>query len=201
MAAQGPACAIVAGAATLYRNYFAPVGTQIGHTCDRQIDCLAGVGQSLEAVLGMPVGEIWSMCNGYAQCSRAGLKAIADWIETATPAQVDEIRSRLCVGLHWDVEVTDAEGPTRPMVSQAFCSALPVAYFSQVPSPFWRRFGIGLGSSVRGDAVGRGVFGNREDWIQQAIRRALKLASAYELDVRVVSYGTPSRQILSEEFG
>lgn len=29
---QGPACAIAAGAATLYRNYFAPVGTQSGQT-------------------------------------------------------------------------------------------------------------------------------------------------------------------------
>lgn len=29
---QGPICTIAAGAATVYRNYFAPVGDQIGHS-------------------------------------------------------------------------------------------------------------------------------------------------------------------------
>ena len=33
---QGPACAIAAGAATIYRNYFAPVGDGHGQTKDRQ---------------------------------------------------------------------------------------------------------------------------------------------------------------------
>ena len=41
---QGPACAIAAGAATIYRNYFVPVGDGVGQTADRQIDALAGVG-------------------------------------------------------------------------------------------------------------------------------------------------------------
>ena len=34
---QGPACAIAAGAATIYRNYFAPVGGSIGQTTERQL--------------------------------------------------------------------------------------------------------------------------------------------------------------------
>ena len=38
---QGPACAIAAGAATIYRNYFAPVGNKFGQTKDRQLDGLA----------------------------------------------------------------------------------------------------------------------------------------------------------------
>ena len=33
---QGPACAIAAGAATIYRNYFAPVGGGHGQTKNRQ---------------------------------------------------------------------------------------------------------------------------------------------------------------------
>ncbi len=44
---QGPACAIAAGAATVYRNYFVPVGGQIGQTQDRQIDCLKDIGTAL----------------------------------------------------------------------------------------------------------------------------------------------------------
>jgi hypothetical protein len=38
---QGPACAIAAGAATIYRNYFAPVAGKEGQTKDRQFDGLA----------------------------------------------------------------------------------------------------------------------------------------------------------------
>jgi hypothetical protein len=37
------------------------------------------------------------------------------------------------------VEVTDAEDERRPIVSQAFCSALPVAY-SIVPPSYWEAF-------------------------------------------------------------
>jgi len=220
---QGPACAIAAGAATVYRNYFAPVGGQIGQTRDRQIDCLAGVGEGLAAVLGIPAVELWSMQNGYAACSRLGLGAISAWMEGASPAQVDEIRSRLCIGLHWDVEVTDAEGPTRPMVSQAFCSALPVAYYPEVPRPQWRHFASlvleaayeatllaaacnaerGVSNIVMLTLLGGGAFGNREEWIHGAMRRALQLASGLELDVRLVSYRAPSREMMDlvKEFG
>src|SRR5207248_840727 len=37
---QGPACAIAAGAATIYRNYVAPVDGQAGQTSTRQLDAL-----------------------------------------------------------------------------------------------------------------------------------------------------------------
>ena len=40
---QGPACAIAAGAATIYRNYFAAVDGASGQTRERQID---GLGRS-----------------------------------------------------------------------------------------------------------------------------------------------------------
>ena len=42
---QGPACAIAAGAATIYRNYFAPVGGNDGQTTERQFDGLADLGR------------------------------------------------------------------------------------------------------------------------------------------------------------
>ena len=44
---QGPACALAAGAATIYRNYFA-------QTPDTQLDALADVGIALGAVLETP---------------------------------------------------------------------------------------------------------------------------------------------------
>jgi len=44
---QGPACAIAAGAGTIYRNYFARVKGQIGQAASNQIDCLADIGAAL----------------------------------------------------------------------------------------------------------------------------------------------------------
>jgi hypothetical protein len=50
--------------------------------------------------------------------------------------------------------------------------------------------------------LGGGAFGNHADWIHAAMRRALELVSCFGLDVRVVSYGKPSRETLTlvEEF-
>jgi hypothetical protein len=222
---QGPACAIAAGAATIYRNYFAPVRETAGQTSTRQLDGLADVGAALGTVLGLPVQALWSMRNGYALCTRAGLDDIADWIESSMPDQIDGVRGKLKVGVHRHVEVTDpsTEGEGNlPVVSQAFCSALPVSY-TQVPQIHWRAFAslvlesayeaamwAALASHQRGESnivlltsLGGGAFGNREEWILGAMRRAFQLAVGFNLDVRIVSYGEPSRALvqLSEEFG
>jgi len=37
---QGPACAIAAGAATIYRNYFLPINGASGQTATRQVDVI-----------------------------------------------------------------------------------------------------------------------------------------------------------------
>jgi hypothetical protein len=66
-----------------------------------------------------------------------------------------------------------------------------------------------LASHQRGESnivlltsLGGGAFGNREEWILGAMRRAFQLAASYDLDVRIVSYGEPSRALvqLSGEF-
>ena len=64
-----PACAIAAGAATIYRNYFVPMDVGIGQAEDRQIDCLADIG----AAPGNDAGSLWRMRKGYAQCT-------SDWL-------------------------------------------------------------------------------------------------------------------------
>jgi hypothetical protein len=51
---QGPACAIAAGAATIYRNYFAPVGGSYEQAADRQLDGLADLGEALSEALKQP---------------------------------------------------------------------------------------------------------------------------------------------------
>jgi hypothetical protein len=100
---QGPACAIAAGAATIYRNYFAPLAGRQGQTADRQMDGLAGIGEALSEVLGKPVSELWSMRNGYALRSRSGLDAIAGYLDALSPTELDD----LCAQLLGTVRVLD----------------------------------------------------------------------------------------------
>lgn len=219
---QGPACAIAAGAATIYRNYFVPVNGSHGQTTERQLDGLADLGEFFSATLNRPVASLWLMQNGYALCSRTGLDAIAAYLGALQPKQIDVLRGKLCIGVHRDVEVTDAEGEHRPLVSQAFCSALPVAY-TGVSSSHWRPFASlvleaayeatmlaavlnkqrGVSNVVLLTLLGGGAFGNEEDWIMAAIRRALKMMSGFELDVRLVSYSepVPAIQRLVKDFG
>ena len=44
-----------------------------------------------------------------------------------TSAQLDALRGLVRIGPHWNVEASDAADPSQ-LVSQACCSALPVAY-------------------------------------------------------------------------
>jgi hypothetical protein len=207
---QGPACAIAAGAATIYRNYFAPVANQQGQTAERQIDALAELGTALSDATGQPVAALWRMQNGYALATQTGLQAIAACLEALSEEQRDALRGKLCIGLHRDVEVTDAEGDC-PLVSQAFCSALPVAY-TKVPAPLWAPFARlvleaayeatlraavlnaarGASNVVLLTSLGGGAFGNDESWIGAAMERALTLMAQRDLAVRLVSFGAPS---------
>lgn len=212
---QGPACAISAGAATIYRNYFAPVGDGFGQTAERQIDGLTEMGKVLSRATGLPVSDLWEMQNGYALCSKSGLRAISKHIEALSPEAVDTLAGTLCVGLHRDVEVTEAGGPNRPIVSQIFCSALPVKY-STVPTSEWKTFAslilraaydatilAGVLNAHRGASnvvlltrLGGNAFGNADEWIDAAMRSALIVAADLNLNVKIVSYHEPSDSIL-----
>jgi hypothetical protein len=135
---------------------------------------------------------------------------------------LDAFRGKLCIGIHRDVEVTEAVGEKRPLVSQVFCSALPVAYTSVAPS-HWKAFAslvlegayeATLWAAVQNaqrdasnvvllTSLGGGAFGNDKGWIIAAMRRALEMMREIELDTKLVSYGAPSRALLqmAEEFG
>ena len=95
---QGPACAMAAGAATIYRNYCVPVGDRIGQTSDRQLDALAGLGSALSDLVDLPVSGLWRMQNGYALCTREGLTAITCLLDEAPEDLLDLLRGH--VG-HW----------------------------------------------------------------------------------------------------
>lgn len=211
---QGPACAIAAGAATIYRNYFVPVDGGIGQTADRQIDNLAGVGTALAELTGMPVGELWTMSNGYALGTKEGLRAIG-WLLDESPEEVrDTLRGHLAIGLHRDVQVTDVDGDERRLVSQAFGSALPLGY-SDRPQSEWEPFArlvleatyeaTLLAAAEQADnggsnivlltRVGGGAFANDEKWITDATERALRVVEDAGLDVRIVGYSSISSEV------
>jgi hypothetical protein len=218
---QGPTCAIAAGAATIYRNYCVPVDGQTGQTHDRQLDGLAHVGTALATELGRPVAELWTMRNGYALCTHTGLRATDDLIAKRDEAWLDDLRSKLAIGLHRDVEVTGAGAQRGRTVSQAFCSALPVAY-SSVPQSNWEIFArlileaayeatmlaaveqaaAGGSNTVLLTRLGGGVFGNADAWIDDAIVRSLNIVEHAGLDVRLVSYGNvgASMQSISDKW-
>jgi hypothetical protein len=161
------------------------------------------------------------MKNDYAMCAKAGLNSVNDHLNSLKSEQLDTLRGKLCVGLHQDVEVTEAESDRPPLVSQVFCSALPVAY-TRVPSNVWGPFASlileaayeatmhaavlnakrGASNVVFLTQLGGGAFGNHEDWIDAATRRSLEKMRETNLDVRLVSYGMPPRSIvrLAEDF-
>jgi hypothetical protein len=206
---QGPACAIACGAGTIYRNYFVMIGDQQGQTASRQINCAERLGR----LLGNEDENLWSMENGYLFPTEHGLSQINEKLESLEEIDLDHYRASLCIGLQWNTTVT-LPGASH-QVTQAYCSALPVAYGLQ-PTDQWTTFAkfileaayeatvcaAIINRAVNGSnrlyltMLGGGVFGNREGWITDAIYRAMTKYRDEDLDVKIVSYGSPKRSIM-----
>lgn len=199
---QGPACAIAAGAGTIYRNYFAKVQGQPGQTADRQINCLEDVGTAL----GNEREDLWRIQNGYALASEAGLRRVGEKLQQMSAAEISRLRGRLRIGIQRGTEVT-LPGAGHE-VTQVYTSALPVAY-SSAPAEMWAPFGklvleaayeATLRAGIKNGRqngnwevyltlLGGGAFGNPTGWIIGAIRRALSACQDWPLDIAIVSYG------------
>jgi hypothetical protein len=212
---QGPACAIAAGAGTIYRNYFASVNGQIGQSESNQIDCLADLGRGL----GNADHRLWQMRNGYALASRRGLIEMSNRLRAASEDERDELRQLLRIGIQWNTQVTLKDCTHR--VSQAYCSALPVAYANHAAG-LWEDFArLVLEASYEATMctailnaqstganrmfltlLGGGAFGNETHWITDGITRALRLYGNWNIEVAIVSYGVSNRGVrqLVEQF-
>lgn len=198
---QGPACAMAAGAGTIYRNYRVPLPGGVGQTAERQINTLADLG----AALGHAEAPLWEYRNGYVLCSCDGLARIGSRLAAADATERERLRGLLRIGLHWEVEVTDAETAPGPRVTQAYCSAMPVAY-GDPPASAWEPIarlvleaayeatllaGIlnarrGLSNRVLLTRLGGGAFGNDPTWIDDAINRALAKVGGGRLEILAV---------------
>ena len=158
------------------------------------------------------------MRNGYAVASHSGLVEIAHRLQASSESEIDRLRQALRIGIQWNTQVTLND--SKHTVSQAYCSALPVAY-SEHASHLWAAFaGLVLEASYEATICtailnatsngnnrvfltlpGGGAFGNEMDWILGAIQRALHLYKHVDLDVAIVSYGSSNhdvQQLVSE---
>ena len=207
---QGPASAIACGAGTIYRNYFVDLGTQIGQTAHKQIDCLSDVG----AILNNRERKLWAMTNGYALANSEGLKSISRELSGLTETDYEALKGKLRIGVQNNAEVTISADKIK--VSQCYCSALPVGY-SNIPALQWEAFSrfvleatyeatfhAALQNFKRTGnnrlfltLVGGGVFGNKSEWIFDAIGLALSRFAKAPLDVKIVSYGASNSQVRS----
>ena len=202
-ATQGPACAISCGAGAVERNYFTPLAGGVGQSSTRQIDNLADLG----ARLGNRSGRLWTMRNGYALVSDRGLEQLSQILSTATTAELRELRGLIRVGHQSRTEVT-LPGAGH-LVSQVYCSALPVAYGGGHPDD-WEPFArlvleasyeatllLALEEKRSGGSgklfltlLGGGVFGNRSEWILDAIEAAIDRVEPHGLTIEIVSHGS-----------
>jgi hypothetical protein len=200
---QGPACAMAAGAGTIYRHYLVPLPGGAGQTAERQLNTLADLG----AALGHGEAPLWEYRNGYALCTHAGLARIRSHLAAADAAEGERLRGLLRIGLHWDVEVIDAETAPGPCVTQAYCSAMPVAY-GDPPASAWEPIArlvleaayeatllAGILNARRGRSnrvlltrLGGGAFGNDPTWIDAAIDCALARVGGCGLVILAVQH-------------
>lgn len=207
---QGPACAIACGAGTIYRNYFVPIAAELGQSRDRQLDCLDEIGRYFRN----PERGLWTMRNGYMLPTQQGIQQIASELKNLDANSIDQIRCRLKIGIQASTQVTLNE--SQHLVTQIYCSALPVAYTDLAEeaweplariilegayeATFW---GALMQYQETGNRnlyltiLGGGAFGNPLEWIIDAIDRSLRLFSQSGLCVKMVSYGRSRAEVRS----
>ena len=205
---QGPACSICCGAGTIYRNYFVELKEQIGQSANKQVDCLSTIGLHFRNA----ERELWRMQNGYCFPTAAGLAQIESELSAMSDDELDAVRGKLRVGVQARTAVTTSD--SKHLVTQVFCSALPVAY-SDLPTASWNLFPklildatyeATFSLAVQNMAetgcnnlfltlVGGGVFGNRLEWIFSAIERAFEIFSDRSLNAHIVSYGRSNEAV------
>ena len=152
------------------------------------------------------------MSNGYALLNQDGLLNINSQLSKLNDNEREELKEVLKIGIQWHAEVTLSD--SKHTVSQAYCSALPVAY-SRIEKIYCEVFAriileatydatlyaalINLDKTgcnkVYLTLVGGGVFGNEPDWIIESLSKTIKKFKNTPLDVGIVSYGNSNQKV------
>lgn len=216
---QGPACAIACCAGLIYRNYFVPVGEQLGQSAKRQLNMLAALEQALMHYFSQQntneyadIAKPWVMQNGYALPSKQQLILINKVLAGLNPNEYQQIKALVCIGLQQDTQVTIKQASH--LVTQAYCSAMPVAY-NYHSDALWQplaslildaayeaTFAAAVINAKRTGhkrlyltLLGGGAFGNQPQWILNAIKQACTRYKNCALEVKIVSYRYPNPQL------
>mmetsp|Transcript_54417 Transcript_54417/g.125393 ORF Transcript_54417/g.125393 Transcript_54417/m.125393 type:complete len:370 (-) Transcript_54417:201-1310(-) len=208
---QGPACALAAAPATVYRNYFAITNGKQGQTEGNQLNNLAdAVAQLVPMASGAAVLRVE---NGYTSSDDERLHELNRQLSDGSVRK--RVMEALRIGVHSQVEVPWAcrfqllPAEKRNIVTQAYCSALSCGY-SDGSLDLWEPMarvvleasyeatllsaaieqteGCGSGRVVL-TLLGGGVFGNRNAWIEEAIARAFLAVERAGLSVVLAHFG------------
>ena len=155
------------------------------------------------------------MQNGYAlPSSRSSFAELGELLKS-NEATYLEAYNALRVAVHWD---TSVKSPCSHTICQVFASALPVAYAKGITVQDSEAFAqlildaaydatlcvasiLAKSRSARVKvyltALGGGAFGNRNEWICNAINKALRVYERCPLDVVLVHYGSIVRSQFS----
>jgi len=198
---QGPACAMACGGGTVWRNYFVNIDGALGQNRYRQIDTMKDMG----IALGNENDTLWQMKNGYLLPTKEGLERINERLAQSNAASRDALKQLYRVGIQWDTEVTlNHAGHT---LTQVYCSALPIAY-TNFPKEAWESFARMILEAAYESTLhaallnfhhtgnnrlyltllGGGAFGNRSEWIYDAMKMVLCSFAHYPLEIYIVSY-------------
>jgi len=196
---QGPAAAIACGAGTVYRNYFVPIGQQLGQSSGLQLNML----EELLAALNC---EDYQYQNGYLFMEKASLLKSNEQLAQLSTAEKQALKGKLRVGVQWRAEVTLSGEKKRQ--SQIYASALPIAYSALAQEDWQPLAQLILSASYEMSfylalenwqkhgnprlyltLLGAGVFGNPLPWVLAAITEAKAKFVNCPLEVKIVSYG------------
>jgi hypothetical protein len=210
---QGPACAIACAAGTAYRNYLVPIPFEDqrrrGQTETHQLNGLADIETHLDE--HHHVSSPWTVKNGYIDSSVKRISRVNELLGSE-PGLKEELTSLLRIGVQEDTTVTDT--PSFDVkVTQTYNSAVSIGY-SALEEHLWKPIAqvvldgtyeatllVGILKSIEEGSngsvpiyltkVGGGVFRNKDEWIVQAITRAINSVKGLDvdLDIRIVHFG------------
>ena len=216
-------------AGTAWRNYFVRVNerrqldysAKEGQDKDRQLNNLWEMEDVLYRTRG---GEtFWTVKNGYIESTEKQLQDLNNLL--CDKKLVEELMSKLRIGIQWDTQVTDCvENPA--FVTQTYNSAISINYSTVDNKELWEplaklvleaSYEATLLTAVIHNAnlvsrgqfpqpvlltkVGAGVFGNKVEWVAEAIAKAIQKIRSLGcyLDIKVVDFGQISDYIKIQE--
>ena len=209
---QGPACAISCGAGTIVRTYFAHEGGTQPQRAGNQINTLDDVIEDLTSKAGA-ASILVDVRNGYTDSDKKRLTLLADTVNRLSPEDRKSVMNLLKVGVQIDTQVTCKKTassqkyfwhmvPNGQLVTQVYASALAVSaeYACCDPDAWGPLARLVLEAAYKATiyaailhaqtrpkvvltALGGGVFGNKDEWIADAMVGALSMFSPVGIDV------------------